>query len=258
MAASLKALTKSRAAKFGTFVVEFDTPGIGHILKAAGCDFALFDMEHSGFGIETVKRVLPYFDTADLPVIVGLPSKDLHFLHQALDVGAASIMSPMVETVGEVERFLAQMKYAPDGRRGVAARVAHDRYAPGPTAAMMARANAETSYFAKIETPKGIDNAAAIAAIDGVDGLWLGHYDLSVAMGIPEQFEHPDFITAVDRLVDAARTHGRSLGKLVASVREGIARNAQGFDFIGYSGDAWILTDALGAAVDEMRANLRP
>ena len=114
----LKALTRTREPKFGHFIVEFATPGIGHILKSAGCEFALFDMEHSGFGIETVKSAIRYFEAASLPAIVRVPSKEYHHIARACDAGAEGIMLPMVGTPDEVRRIIASMKYHPQGSRG--------------------------------------------------------------------------------------------------------------------------------------------
>ena len=82
-AQGLKELAETKAPKFGHFIVEFATPGIGHILKSAGCDFVLFDLEHSGFGFETVKSAIRYFEAADLPVIVRVPSKEYHHIARA-------------------------------------------------------------------------------------------------------------------------------------------------------------------------------
>src|SRR5436305_13227617 len=114
----LKAMARSPAAKFGHFVVEFATPGIGHILKSAGCDFALFDLEHSGFSFETVKSAVRYFEAADLSMIVRVPSKEYHHIARACDMGAEGIMLPMVGTVAEARHILDSMKYTPDGKRG--------------------------------------------------------------------------------------------------------------------------------------------
>ena len=86
--AGLKDFAGSKAPKFGHFIVEFATPGIGHILKSAGCDFVLFDLEHSGFGFETVKSAIRYFEAADLPAIVRVPSKEYHHIARAMDMGA--------------------------------------------------------------------------------------------------------------------------------------------------------------------------
>src|SRR6059058_2157906 len=87
----LKKLAGTKAPKFGHFIVEFATPGIGHILKSAGCDFVLFDLEHSGFSFETVKSAVRYFEAADVPMIVRVPSKEYHHIARACDMGAEGI-----------------------------------------------------------------------------------------------------------------------------------------------------------------------
>src|SRR5437868_10007743 len=127
----LKAMARTKAPKFGHFIVEFATPGIGHIMKSAGCDFTLFDLEHSGFGFETVKSALRYFEAADLPAIVRVPSKEYHHIARAMDLGAEGIMIPMVSTAAEANAIVNCTKYYPDRRRGVAFGVAHDAYRQG-------------------------------------------------------------------------------------------------------------------------------
>ena len=104
--AGLRAMARTREAKFGTFVVEFATPGIGHILKASGCDFVLFDLEHSGFHFETVKSVLRYFEAAGLLAIVRVPSGDYHHIARAMDMGAEGLMVPMVNDAAEARAIL--------------------------------------------------------------------------------------------------------------------------------------------------------
>src|ERR1700757_3318216 len=162
----LKQLAGSRSPKFGHFIVEFATPGIGHILKQAGCDFALFDLEHSGFGFETVKSATRYFEAAGLPAIVRVPSKEYHHIARACDAGAEGIMIPMVSTAAEAEAVVNCTKYYPDGQRGVALGVAHDAYGQGPVSEKLAAANERTTLFCQIETAEGADNADAIAAVD--------------------------------------------------------------------------------------------
>jgi 2-dehydro-3-deoxyglucarate aldolase/4-hydroxy-2-oxoheptanedioate aldolase len=83
--------------------------------------------------------------------------------------------------------------------------------------------------------------------------LWIGHFDLSVSLGIPGQFDHPKFLKAVERTVAAAKKHDRALGRLVPTTEVGIALYKQGFDFCCYSGDVWVLRDALTAAITTLR-----
>ena len=251
---NLKKMAAKRTLKVGHFVVEFATPGIGQILKAAGCDYVLFDTEHSGFGYETIKSVLRYMQAADMPTIVRVPSKEYHHIARAADMGAEGIMLPMVGTAKEAREILDCMKYTPIGHRGVALQVAHDRYMPGPTMPKLAAANRFTTLFAQIETREGVNNADKIAAVDGVDCLWVGHFDLSCSLGIPGKFDHPDFLAAIDTVVKACKKHNKALGRLVATVDDGVALYEQGFDFICYWGDIWVLHAGVQAAVNEMRA----
>jgi 2-keto-3-deoxy-L-rhamnonate aldolase RhmA len=239
--------------KLGTFLVEFATPGIGYILKQAGCDFVLLDLEHSGMTLDQLKSVLRYLEAADLPAIVGLPSKDQYQVSLTLDMGARAIMSPMVETVEEVQQYLARARYAPIGQRAVAFRISHDKYKTQPIPELLRDTNAEIAYFAKIETARGAENVDAIADIAGVDGLWIGHVDLTTSLGCPGDFADPRFTRAVERILAAARRTGKPVGRLVGSVDEGLSLHRQGFDFIGYSGDVWILQDGLSAALSALR-----
>jgi 2-keto-3-deoxy-L-rhamnonate aldolase RhmA len=255
---SLKTYAATKNPKFGHFIVEFATPGIGHILKSAGCDFVLFDLEHSGFGFETVKSAIRYFEAADLPAIVRVPSKEYHHIARAADMGAEGIMLPMVGSVAEARTILDAMKYIPDGRRGVALQVAHDRYRPGAVREKFAAANRRTTLFCQIETTEGVENADALAALPGVDCLWVGHFDLSVSLGIPGQFEDKKFHDAIERVVTATKKHHKALGRLVPTVEQGIELCAKGFDFICYSGDVWVLHNALAEAISQLREGCAP
>jgi 2-keto-3-deoxy-L-rhamnonate aldolase RhmA len=250
----LKEMAQTKAPKLGPLRREFATPGIGHILKSAGADFVLFDMEHSGFSMETVKSALRYFEAAGLPAIVRVPSRDYHFIARACDMGAEGIMLPMVGSVAEARHIVDSVKYHQAGKRGVGLQIAHDRYRPGSVADKFAAANHRTTIFCQIETAEGVENADALAAVDGVDCLWVGHFDLSVSLGIPGEFDNPVFTDAIARVEAATRKHGKALGRLVPSVESGIEIHKIGFDFICYSGDVWVLHNALAEAFGKLRA----
>lgn len=250
---TLKQMASTRALKVGHFIVEFATPGIGQILKAAGCEFVILDTEHSGFGYETVKSVLRYTQAADLPTIVRVPSKEYHHIARAADMGAEGIMLPMVNDADEARHILHCMKYPPVGGRGAAFQVAHDRYLPGPPLPKMREANRRTTLVAQIETAAGVENVDAIAAVDGVDVLWVGHFDLSNSLGIPGQFDHPEFLAAIDAVLKACRRHGKSAGRLIPTVEQSIALYKDGFDFVCYWGDVWVLHGAVADAVARIR-----
>ena len=184
---------------------EFFTPGYPAICHEAGAEFILYDMEHSGVGFETMKAQFACCRGLDLVPLVRVPSGDYHHIARALDIGAMGIMVPMVETAGAGAGDRRLHAISAVGRRGAAFNVAaHDDYAGGSETEKIAKANARTMVIALVETAKGIENVDAIAAVEGVDVVWLGHYDLTNFLGIPGQFDHPLFHAAVDRLVNPA------------------------------------------------------
>jgi 2-keto-3-deoxy-L-rhamnonate aldolase RhmA len=250
---SLKRMARTRKVKLGHFIVEFATPGIGHIVKSAGAEFVLFDLEHSGFSFETVKSAIRYFEAAGVAVICRVPSKNYDHIARACDMGAEGIMVPMVGSPEEARAILDCMKYHPEGKRGVALQVAHDNYRPGDVARKQAAANDRTMLFCQIETAEGVRNADKIAALPGVDCLWVGHFDLSTSLGVPGRFEDSKFTDAVAKVTAAAERHGKALGRLVPTVESGVDVFNTGFDFICYSGDVWVLHNALAEALTKLR-----
>ena len=99
----------TKKPKFGHYVGEFATPGIGHLLASAGCDFVFFDMEHSGFGFETCKQVIRYFEAAKIPLIARTPTKDYDGIARLCDAGAEGIMAPMISSADEAAKIVSYM-----------------------------------------------------------------------------------------------------------------------------------------------------
>jgi 2-dehydro-3-deoxyglucarate aldolase/4-hydroxy-2-oxoheptanedioate aldolase len=211
-------------------------------------------MEHSGFSIETVKATLKYLEAGGVPALVRPPSRDYSDIARVLDIGADGVVLPLVSTPAEARRIVDCVKYPPVGHRGIGLGLAHDRYRPGVPAEKLKAANQETLVVMQIETEEGAAKVDAIAAVDGVDGLWIGHYDLSASLGIPGQFSHAKFVAAVDATIAACRKHKRSLGILVGSVDDGVKSLKRGFNLLCYSSDAWLFRDALGAGIAGLRA----
>ena len=255
--AALRAMMGTSEPKFGSFVIEFDSPGMGQILKAAGCDYALLDMEHSGFGYDQLKRMLRFYQAADLPVIVSTVGGDYDMVARALDMGADGIQPAKVGSAEEARAILDHVRYAPKGARGVALGIAHDRYRQRAPAPVLRAANRDVVFFPKIETVEGIEDIESIAALDGVDGIWIGHFDLSVSMGIPARFDHPRFRSVMERAGAACRQHGKSLGRIYDDTESGVALHDIGFDFLCYSGDAWLLRRGLAEGITLLRKACR-
>src|SRR6201990_2975007 len=206
---TLRSLIGTPGPRIGTFLFEFATPGIGQILKAAGADYAVLDMEHTGFSFDTVRQVVRYCQAAGLPLVVRVPSQQRHHIARALDTGADGVMVPIVSSVEQAKAILDAAKYWPDGTRGVALGLAHERFAMRSEGLLprLAEQNARTTIVLQIEDPKGAAAADEIAALPGVDMLWLGHNDLSVAMNKPGAFEDPVFLKHEKATIAAAKKH---------------------------------------------------
>lgn len=239
----------------GTFVFEFPTTGIARLVAGAGAEFVLFDMEHTGWSLETIRMLVATCPTSLVP-LVRVPATEYHFIARTLDVGAMGIMVPMVESAEQARRIVQAGRYPPVGRRGAAFGVAHDDYVAGDIVANMTSANTEGLLIAQIETEQGVREAEAIAAVEGIDVLWIGHFDLTNSMGIPGQFDHPAFRRAVAVVLDACRTHGKAAGFMCADVAGGQAMLEQGFRILAYGGDLWVYQQALRQGVNALKARV--
>lgn len=240
--------------KLGLFAMEFATPGLPAIAKAGGADFVVLDMEHSGFGFEAVKAVCVGGRAAGLPVVVRVAHRHPNEVSRALDVGAHGLMAPLVSSAQQAEDFVSWATYPPRGVRGVAMGVAHDGYdADGPVAAKLEAADAARSVIIQIETRAGAEDADAIAAVDGVDCLWIGHMDLSCSLGVPGRFDHPDFAAAVSKVAAAAKGRGKAFGRLAGSLDEARRLAAAGYDTLGLCTDIGAIRARLAEGVAALR-----
>jgi 2-dehydro-3-deoxyglucarate aldolase/4-hydroxy-2-oxoheptanedioate aldolase len=238
----------------GTMVFEFATPGIARIVAAAGANFVIFDQEHSGWGIDTIRTLVATARAADVVPLVRVPATQYHLVARPLDVGASGVMVPMVETAEQAGLVVSSAKYPPQGNRGAAFGIAHDDYeaAVDPVLGMQ-NANDEALVIVQIETQRGVENVEEIAAVEGVDVLWVGHNDLTNSMGIPGQFDHPDYLRAVDRLLEVCEDKGKAPGIMSTSVDEARSQLEQGFRCVAYWGDIWLYASALRGGLAAIR-----
>ena len=229
----------------GTFIFEFSTTGIARIAAEAGAEFLVFDMEHTGWSVETIRMLIATTGSTDSLPLVRVPTTEYDFIARVLDMGATGIMVPMVESAEQAQQIVASAKYPPVGRRGAAFGVSHDNYKGGDIVQKINSANSETLLIAQIETATGVRNAREIAAVDGIDVLWIGHFDLSNSLGIPGQFDHPDFCRAVDDVLAACREHNCIPGFMAGDANDGRKLLDQGFRMIACGGDLWVYQTAL-------------
>jgi len=243
---------------FGAMIFECFTPGLPQICRNAGAQFVLFDMEHTGLGFETLKMQFALCRGLDVVPMVRVPRGEYPFIARALDVGAFGVMVPMVGSAQEARHIVQCTRYPPLGRRGAAFGFAHDDFDCGDVASKIAAIHARTFVIAQIETAEGLADVDAIAAVDGIDALWIGQFDLTNFLGIPGAFDHPRYLEAVDRVLAACRAHRKTPAFLVTDEQWARDYAAKGFRLIAYGVDQLMLQDALRRGLDVLRASEPP
>jgi 2-keto-3-deoxy-L-rhamnonate aldolase RhmA len=225
----------------GTMLFESFSPGVAQIMKLAGCEYILYDMEHTGIGLETIKEQVAMCRGLGVAPMVRVPRGEYHFIARALDIGCHGVMVPMVNTADEARTVVEAMRYPPTGRRGAAFGFAHDDYEPGDPLAKMKAANARNLAIVQIETEHGLANVEEIAAVPGVDVLWLGHFDLTNFLGIPGEFDNPIYKKAVKRIAAAGHKHKKGLGFMAADPVVAKSMRRSGYNMIASGTDMGIL-----------------
>jgi len=248
---------QSGQVPLGHMIWEFGTRGIAKILESTGIDFVLVDMEHTGFDTERIADLMAWFKATEIAPFVRVPQGLYHFLARTMDAGALGVMVANVETPEQARAIVNAVKYAPLGNRGVGLGGAHTDYlAPDPLA-YFRESNENTTVICQIESAKGLANSEAIAAVNGVDVLWVGHFDLTQSMGIPAQFNNPVFIDALRNVAQAARKHGKAAGMQPGDFEQARLWMSLGYNAISWRTDVAAYRAAVADAISDLRGMAR-
>jgi 4-hydroxy-2-oxoheptanedioate aldolase len=184
---------------------------MAEICAGSGLDIVLIDGEHSPVGLESILAQLQAVAAYPATPVVRAPFGDTVIVKQLLDLGAQNLLVPMVDSVAQAEAMVRAVRYPPQGVRGVGSALARSsRWSRIPD--YLARASDLVSLTVQIETAEGLEAAAGIAAVDGVDALLVGPADLAASLGLLGQQNHPDVVAAVERVIDAGRAAGTPVG----------------------------------------------
>jgi 2-keto-3-deoxy-L-rhamnonate aldolase RhmA len=235
-------MTDRLAGTAGAWVSLAD-PAVAELTAAAGFDFVMLDLEHTPNSLETLTEQARAVDAAAGGAVpmARVPWNDPVRLKRVLDTGVGGVMVPMVETRAEAAAAVEACQYPPDGRRGIAAGRAAGYGAE--FAEYVSRANDEVTVILQIEAEAAVENAEEIAAVEGVDALFVGPADLSADVGALGDWEDERVQRAIERTVVAGEAAGVPVGTL-ASRPEAVGRwHALGFDFLIVGIDAFHLLD---------------
>ncbi|WP_322411180.1 HpcH/HpaI aldolase/citrate lyase family protein [Microbacterium invictum] len=216
------------------------SPLVAEICAGSGLDWMLIDMEHAPNGLESVLGQLQAVAAYPITPVVRVPSNDPVVLKQVLDLGAQNILVPMVSSAADAEAAVAAVRYPPRGQRGVGSALGRsarwnrvDGYLTG--------ADEHVSLFVQVETVVGVASAGEIAAVDGVDGVFVGPSDLAASLGLLGQQTHPEVIAAVHRAFAAVRAAGRPVGVNAFDPEAAQAYVDRGATFVLVAADVAIL-----------------
>ena len=182
---------------------------IGKAMAVAGFDWLFLDMEHGVMSLEACAQISTAALDAGIAPIVRVPKGEYSLATRLLDNGALGIVVPHVDTAEEAREIVARLRYPPQGHRGVFSSMPQFDYRSVNVSEMTAALNAANLVVVMLESPAAIDNAEAIAAVDGIDALLVGTNDLSIEMGIPGELGHAKIADAYRAVVVACRRHGK-------------------------------------------------
>ncbi|WP_431806889.1 aldolase/citrate lyase family protein [Microbacterium paraoxydans] len=219
------------------------SPLLAEVAAGSGLDWLLIDMEHSANTLESVQVQLQAVAAYPVTPLVRAPFNDQVAIKQILDLGAQNLIVPMVSSAEEARAAVAATRYPPEGVRGVGSALARsarwnrvDRY--------LQESAEHTSLTVQIETTAGVEAAAEIAAVDGVDAVFVGPSDLSASMGLLGQQTHPDVVGAVESVFAAVHGTGTPVGVNAFDPAAADAYLAAGADFVAVGADVALLARA--------------
>lgn len=216
---------------YGCFT-RFNDPVLIEIVSRLGFDFITFDGEHSPIEPRDCENLTRAAELFDVTPLVRVPTNQQPIILRYMDTGVSGLVVPWVNTPEEAENVVQSVKYFPRGRRGLAGTRAAEFGLRDSLGDYTVRANAETLVIVQCESLTAVENAGAIAAIDGVDVVFVGPTDLSQSMGLPGQTTHPDVIATIQRVVDAVTPTGKAVGIMTRTVDNAHFWRERGIRFI--------------------------
>jgi len=243
MTGSIRQRVLDRELMAGTFI-NLGSSLTVEMAGQSGFDWVLIDVEHGSGDYDSLVHQLQAVASTPASPIVRIEWNDPPRFKRVLDLGAAGIMVPYVSSVEEAEKAVAAMRYPPRGMRGVAKLNRASGFGQDFDD-YFAHSYEQLTTVVQIETAEAIDCIEEIAAVDGVDVLFIGPLDLSVNLGIPQQLDHPRFLEARSRVAEAARQAGKAAGILLLSADQLSSTVEAGFTFVALGSDGGLVATGM-------------
>ncbi len=253
---ALKETIQRGERALGTFF-ELGSTNIVECLGRTGLDFIIIDNEHGPFEPESTLDYVRVAELSGITPLARVREISRPAVLKLLDVGAKGLIVPCVETVEQVQRLVEYAKYAPVGKRGYSGSRkdcwGFDYPATETMRENMRINNEETLLIPQCETVGCLEHIEEVAAMEGVDGIFVGPFDLSISMGMPGEFDRPEFQAAIARVLAACKAHGKISMIFTPNADTAKKYFEQGFDAVAYSMDAAILVNGFRAIVKQVK-----
>lgn len=244
---TLQEKLKAGQKPIGTFF-ELGNPMAAEALGKTGLDFIIIDNEHGPFEAETTMEVIRAAELGGVCPLARVRETSRPAVLKLLDVGAKGLIVPDVHTVEQVKELVEYAKYAPIGKRGFCPSRkdgwGYDYPGTESVAFQMDYHNEHTLLIPQCETVGCLEHIETITALEGVDGIFVGPFDLSISMGIPGQFDHPDFQAALTRIITACHDNGKFCIYFTVNPKAIADGFAKGFDAMAYGLDVAVMIQA--------------
>lgn len=235
----------------GAFVM-VPSPAVVEMLGYAGFDFAIIDSEHGASSVESIENQIRAAEASGIPAIVRTVGMTAGEVLRILDAGAQGVVVPHVKTEAEARALVAAAHYAPRGIRGMATTARAGRHGMTSVADHIANSVERTLVIPQIEDAEALANVRAIAALDGIDALFIGPADLSMSLGQPGNPAHPEVVKAIDGVVSDIKSAGRTPMIFTKSAEEVAEMRRRGIGIAVYS-----TTSIISAAICQTASDVR-
>jgi 2-keto-3-deoxy-L-rhamnonate aldolase RhmA len=224
------------------------SPNVAELLSHAGFDWLVIETEHSALDTSQVEHMLMAIKGTEAVPLVRLPCGDPVFIQRAVDIGAMGIVIPMVRSANEAKAIVRATRYPPEGTRGFGPlRAANYMF---DSSDYFYRANENLLVVLIVETREATENLEAIAAVSGVDALYLGPFDLCLSLGLdPMKQPHVEVERIIERMLEIGKESNVAIGIHAMNPDQLLRRQSQGFRMISYSTDYMMLADAAKAGL---------
>lgn len=248
----LKARLVAGAPAIGAWSM-LPSPGAAEIVAGAGYDAVMVDLEHGPADFAAATDLVRAIEGRGAAALMRVPANDPVSLKRALDTGITGVMVPQVSSREEAEAAVSACRYPPSGGRGMAAPVVRASGYGARWQAYVGEVDACLLRICQIETAAAIEAVEAIAAVDGVDMLFVGPFDLSSNLGFLGEPDHPEVASAIRRVEQAVKDAGKLLGGITTPGRDVPALLAAGYGFIIPDADVALLRSAAEGSVAAFR-----